>query len=369
MANQCTVPSVVNTTGSLAHLVSDAERLFGLILPQDGFRACAVEWMPKDSDRPALFTRMFYMDCDLSRFLIAHGSRTDVWFSTSTFSEVGDRSAFGGFKGKRDERNLHSRQCLHGDIDAGGDKAYPRFEWAKAALEWAVAKLGLPRPILIRSGHGLHFYWPLLEPIVDIRLWRAYAEGMTAALVGQGLKIDAQCSVDPVRLLRPPGTLNHKGGGRLPIAVDEWGDGPTKLSAFDAFKGQVRLLARKQREEGQEITPIPISEFPAVLRRCGQLNHFARMQGVVSEPEWKACIGVLAFVEDGRAIAHEYSKGDSRYDPDETDKKFDARMGLSGPSRCTQFQKLDNGAGDAGLCDQCTWRSVVTTPLQLGRLL
>jgi len=49
--------------------------------------------------------------------------------------------------------------------------------------------------------------------------------------------------------------------------------------------------------------------------------HSARVAqlGAVSEPAWKSCLGVLAFVENGRAISHEYSRGDPRYDPAETD--------------------------------------------------
>jgi len=34
--------------------MTDAERLFGLILPRDGYRACAVQWQPKDQELPAL---------------------------------------------------------------------------------------------------------------------------------------------------------------------------------------------------------------------------------------------------------------------------------------------------------------------------
>jgi hypothetical protein len=95
-----------------------------------------------------------------------------VWFSTATFRD-GEPAEDAGFKGKRDEANIHSRQCFHGDIDVGEDKSYVRFEHAKAALEWACAKLGLPRPIIVRSGRGLHFYWPISEPITDIKIWRA----------------------------------------------------------------------------------------------------------------------------------------------------------------------------------------------------
>jgi hypothetical protein len=105
-------------------------------------------------------------------------------------------------------------------------------------------------------------------------------------------------------------------------------------------------------------------QFGKVLARCRQLNHFARMAGRVSEPEWKGCLGVLTFAENGRELAHSYSAGDPRYNPEETDRKFDARQKLSGPTTCAYFQKLDPAP-----CDACTWRSAsLVTPLNVGRL-
>ncbi len=347
----------------IAHPPSaNASKLFRLILPREGYRAGAATWQPKDGDTPALYNRLFDIDAELAQWTVAKAYSGNVWHATATFKEVGEiaRDWRFGFKGRRDELNLCARQCFHGDVDVGEDKPYVRFDHAKAALGWAIAKLGLPSPVTVCSGHGLHFYWPLTAPMSDVRLWRAYAGGIAGALEGQGLKLDKQCSADPVRLLRPPGTANHKGGNRLPVFVDSWGDGPVELGIFDKLKLKVR---RKFREQVHACAPLPATEFPAVLRRCRQINDFARKMGAVPEPQWKACLGVLAFVEHGREIAHEYSKGDLRYDPDETDKKFDERCKLSGPSTCMQFQSLGNG-----LCEACTWRSpAISSPLLVGR--
>lgn len=339
---------------------ADAERLFGLILPRDGYRACAVQWQPKDSDHLILYNRLFENDEQLASFLVRKGSDANVWFSTATFREAGE-ATHDGFKGSRGEANLHSRRCLHGDVDVGEYRPYVRFEHAKAKLELVVVRLGLPMPIIVRSGHGLHFYWPLSEPVADTRVWRAYAGGILAALVGQGLKLDAPCSGDPVRLLRPPGTFNHKHGMKLPVAVDGWGAGPVSLAAFDKFKPKACKPRGAVSPAAHQ--PLLIDELPTVLRRCRQLNNFARKIGDVPEPEWKACLGVLAFVQGGRELAHEYSKGHPEYDPAETDKKFDDRTKLSGPTTCKHFQSLDNGH-----CGVCTWKSsLLASPLSIGR--
>jgi hypothetical protein len=149
-----------------------------------------------------------------------------------------------------------------------------------------------------------------LPPLItDMRLWRAYAEGTLAALEGHGLKLDSQCSIDPVRLLRPPGTLNHKNGKPVPVLVDSWGSGRVPIAMFERFKAwERRPFVRSSKPRGgaaarEGRAPLPLAEFPAVLRRCRQINNFARKLGAVSEPEWKACLGVLAFVENGREIA------------------------------------------------------------------
>jgi hypothetical protein len=342
---------------------SDAEHLFGLILPREGYRAGATSWQPRDSDSTALYNRLFETDAELAQWATAKADSGNVWHATASFKEAGEiaRELRSGFKGSRDESNIHSRQCFHGDLDCGETKPYLRFDHAKAALGLATAKLGLPSPIVVRSGNGLHFYFPLTEQITDMRLWRAYADGLRAALVGQGLKLDAPCSTDPVRLLRPPGTLNHKGGKPRPVTAEDWGTGPVPLSTYNPFKKRP-LRASKPRPGIDARAPLPLAEFPAVLRRCRQINNFARKLGAVSEPAWKACFGVLAFVENGRAIAHAYSKGDPRYDPDETDRKFDERCKLIGPTTCRHFQTLDNG-----LCAACTWRSpALASPLRIG---
>jgi len=351
--NPLNAPSPYLRQAAVACGRTDAERLFALILPREGYRAGAAMWRPRDSGETALYNRLFETDVELARFLLKAAGRSNVWFSTATFKAAGEPAPYGGFHGRRDEANVHSRQCFHGDIDVGEDKSYLRFEHAKAALGLACARLALPSPIIVCSGHGLHFYFPLTEPLIDVRLWRTYATGLRAALEGHGLKLDATCSTDPVRLLRPPGISNHKSGNPLPVLVDGWGSGPVSLSAFDAFKERTRR-SHKPRVSGTASIrrPLPLAEFPAVLKRCCQLNAFARKLGAVSEPEWKAALGVLAFVESGREIAHEYSRGDPRYDPAETDRKFDERCKLIGPTTCRHFQTLGNG-----LCATCTWRS------------
>jgi len=64
---------------------------------------------------------------------------------------------------------------------------------------------GLPAPtITIASGHGVHAYWRLTEPLTDMALWSKLQKGLIALL-------DSDPAIhDPARIMRLPGFTNHK---------------------------------------------------------------------------------------------------------------------------------------------------------------
>jgi len=101
--------------------------------------------------------------------------------------------------GTRSEDVLCAR-CLFVDFDG--------IDFDKAKNIWQ--KVGLPRPTLvIASGHGVHAYWRLAEPIKDMVLWSVLQKRLIALLTS-----DAAIH-DPARIMRLPGFINHK----QPIAM------------------------------------------------------------------------------------------------------------------------------------------------------
>jgi hypothetical protein len=56
----------------------------------------------------------------------------------------------------------------------------------------------------IASGHGIHAYWRLAEPMIDLEYWSALQKRLIALL-----NSDAAIH-DPARLMRLPGFTNHK---------------------------------------------------------------------------------------------------------------------------------------------------------------
>lgn len=81
------------------------------------------------------------------------------------------------------------------------------------------------RPMSKQNGptsNAFIFYFPLAAPFDDMNVWWTYAKGLLDALVREGLKLDAKCSTDAARILRPPGTFNHKQTPPLPVFADDW---------------------------------------------------------------------------------------------------------------------------------------------------
>lgn len=69
----------------------------------------------------------------------------------------------------------------------------------------AVSEANLPEPSLwVNSGHGVHVYWVLGEPINDLSVWTRYQKALIAVLGSDPVIHDAP------RIMRVPGTVNFK---------------------------------------------------------------------------------------------------------------------------------------------------------------
>ena len=88
-------------------------------------------------------------------------------------------------------------RCLFLDFDNTTlDKAATRIE-----------EVGLPDPTLVlESGHGVHAYWRLTEPMCELEVWR---RAQKALIVQGGADVDKKIH-DPPRIMRLPGFMNQK---------------------------------------------------------------------------------------------------------------------------------------------------------------
>jgi hypothetical protein len=76
----------------------------------------------------------------------------------------------------RKKTNVHALKSLWLDIDCGPSKTiinqktkkpqgYATQEDGLNALKAFTNKIGLPKPIVVNSGRGLHVYWPTMEEL------------------------------------------------------------------------------------------------------------------------------------------------------------------------------------------------------------
>jgi hypothetical protein len=104
----------------------------------------------------------------------------------------------------------------------------------------ALASAGLPEPTLIlASGHGIHCYWRLAEPMTDLDAWR----GAQRALIGL-VRSDPKIT-DPARIMRLPGFTNHKAPVARSCVVDS---DPTRRYALADLVGTVRASLPMTRD-------------------------------------------------------------------------------------------------------------------------
>ena len=113
---------------------------------------------------------------------------------------------------------------LWADIDCGdghhkGDVTYATTDEALAAVE----ALEQPPALVVRSGGGLHVYWRLEEPVdastpAAQRDVEALLRRLAVLVAPEGRAADLQvCEV--ARVMRLPGTFNHKAGERRPVVI------------------------------------------------------------------------------------------------------------------------------------------------------
>ena len=98
-----------------------------------------------------------------------------------------------------------------------------------------------------------------------------------------------------------------------------------------------------------------------IANSCEQVRTLRDSKGKVTEPLWYACLGVLAFAEDGEQYAHEWSSGDARYTEEETQGRLDRARQLSGATTCRRFHELKYE-----VCERCPRWGKITSPIVLG---
>lgn len=102
--------------------------------------------------------------------------------------------------------------ALFFDFDLGNEHKQQNLPQSYTELEPFINSLPVQPCIIIHSGHGIHAYWVLREPIYDLTRAKEILRGWNLYIIQKarafGWKFDNVGEL--ARVLRLPGTLNHK---------------------------------------------------------------------------------------------------------------------------------------------------------------
>lgn len=278
-------------------------------------------------------------------------------------------------KKPRSQDNAGWMRSFWADVDVGETKAYATKRAAIQALQVMLRTVGLPTPMLVGSGGGLHLYWPL-DADVTRDQWGPVASLLKAVLAHVGFQADPTRTADAASILRPVGT-HHRKGAPIPVALLR--DAPeTTLATFhgalQAYVDQHGLTPPKVSTrrgavpEGpwSELASAPsyaASDFKKVAKGCQQVTAVVASKGDCSYETWRLTIGLLKVTVEDEAKARRLAeaitanRGATGHTNTDWQTRFDTWG--SGPPTCEKFREA-NPAGCVG-CPHS-----VTSPIRLG---
>ena len=283
----------------------------------------------------------------------------DAYYGLATFTDNKSR--------KND--NVSQMRSLFLDLDCGVGKDYEVQNDAVVALRNFCKKLGLPKPMLVNSGRGIHVYWPLTVPVSRTE-WVTVAESLKAACRLHDLKADPAVTADSARILRVPGTLNYKDDPPKDVTVLGPMVEPVELHVISELLGQ--LSGGKKPYVPREMDPLTqmlagsyTSRFKTILiktqagRGCAQIAKVIKEQETISEPMWRAGLSIAAFCVDKDKAVHLISNRHEEYTPERTEAKVAL---IKGPYTCSKFEEYNPGG-----CQDCPNNGKIKSPISLGR--
>ena len=319
------------------------------VLPDEGLYVGAVLNNKK-------FTHVYTESVEeLSRKLHKLDARgKNVFYAVSSFNSE-----------RRNQKNVNKTKVFALDIDCGEGKPYPNQKRGVKALKKFLGVSGLPTPMIVSSGNGLHCYW-VLDKAISPDEWKPVALHIKKSALDFGLEIDPTVTGDSARVLRPLGTTNPKGGKQVTLLVDR----PNiKLSALGipSVSNSTKNSTHTPASSKLAIALKTESDFPPALRhivqsKCQQVNWAVANPEDVTEPFWYSLMGVAAYCHDPEETAKEWSSGHDGYDPAAAvAKMYQWKNSTDGPATCSRFAN-ERPKG----CQGCPFSGKINTPARLG---
>ena len=260
------------------------------------------------------------------------------------------------------------------DLDIGADKPYATQSEGWQAMSKALGAIGMPGPMVVSSGNGIHCYWPLTSVIAKEE-WVETSIALRLALEEHGVEIDTSKIHDPSMVLRPVGTHHKKQIPYKPVECKR--DCPdyepqvlrdvlSKWIGRAIAKAVKPAGARKKSSIMDAVLNSNDVRIEEVGKRCNQIGKLIESGGVLDaagrpaeEPLWRASLGMAKYSTDVQEAIIMMAGKHHEFDLDESMKKIDGWNG-TGPTTCLKFEQLC-GSG----CNGCQYRGKLTSPAQL----
>ena len=263
------------------------------------------------------------------------------------------------------------------DLDVGDGKPYQTQDEAIEALDQFITEQGLPPPILVNSGNGVHAYWAFDEDVPAAQ-WKPYAKKFKEFCLEHGLHIDPVVTADAARIMRCPDTLNYKSDPPTPTGLFDGVIETYSFTSFKEFLGDIepdvedilRSVSKGLDDETKRFLKTNNFEttFESIAVRsleadgCAQIKFILEQAKTLPEPLWYAGLSIARHCDDWETAIHLMSEDHPEYTHARTVRKAEQTVGK--PQGCSTFDSLN-----PGVCTRCPHRGHITNPLALGRRL
>jgi len=268
-------------------------------------------------------------------------------------------------------KSVTALNCVWAELDYGveGHKKQAGPEDPDLARE-VIDGFPLRPSLVVSSGNGFHCYWALEETLWvgneqeeqdAAELLKCFGRGWQQHAGSRGYKADSV--FDLPRILRVPGTQNHKDPNRLKDVTTERHEHHTyTLADIESVSAPHRGNhgRRGGPAAGSAITGAGLrGRLDRVLAGCAFMRHVEEDAATLPEADWFAAAGILARCRDGRDHFHRMSRPYPDYDEQETDKKF-AHVAELEPMGC---QKIHDQLFPG--CRDCPFLGAAGSPADL----
>lgn len=334
-------------------------------------------------------------------FLLSKGGKLDLYFCLTRQAKTKIGKSGKPLAVRKAEHALAAK-ALWIDLDVKvdkPDKAYPTLQEAYRALLAFCEAVGIPFPnVIVESGGGIHAYF-VFDKQLTIAEWRPLADALVGAIKAHGLKCDSGCTTDPARILRLPGTLNHKTdppkGVKLrrlepDIPYDDWplhnchpnttgvvvDDAPPAPSGNLGALGSVATWEKPPAAvinlkmegcgavEHDDLQPLDIRK---IIPECAFVRQAIDTGGKdYDQAQWRYTTLLATALDKGQRLAHGMASGHREYTPVSTEDLWARSKGetADNPRIAWVSCRAISATGFVG-CAACKHFAVGKSPLNL----